>query len=198
MTLDLGTLERQVIARAVGHPGTGLTDYILLVPRAGVQGARVGRYRHYDRVLEKRHDPDRHAHRLRRGTGLNLELVALLDRLRPQPAAVELVLDHGNGPAPTAGRGRRLPWRTIVTYAEAALAGDRRYLLDEDVDRQVLIPYAAWNGWEGPAADLRHNPAGWAPAGHRWADGPPPASAVASPGTTPTTSQTPATPTLFD
>lgn len=191
MTLDLGTLERQLVAKPVGHAGTGLTDYLLLHP--GRKPVRVGRYRHYDRTLEKLHEPDRHAHRLRRGTGLNLELVATLDKVRPQPARVALII----ATTAPAGEGERtLPWATVVRYAEAALAGDRRFLLDEDVDRQVLIPYTAWNRLEGPAADVRQYPGGWAPPGHRWADGPPPLPAPARNGHT--RPDTPASPTLFD
>lgn len=196
MTLDLGTLERQLIAHEAPN-GRGFTDYVLTLPG---RTAVVGRYRHYDRVLEKRHDPDHHAHRLRRGTGLNLELVALLDKVRPAPAHVELVTrigpDGGGHPADTGTR-RRVKWSAVVAYAAAALDGDVRWLLTEDADRQVLLPYAAWNGLVGPPADVKHYPASWAPAGHRWADGPPPRPSSSSPAPG-TIDAPPPTPTLFD
>lgn len=181
--LELDTDERQLMTR----PGSDSTDYLLL---SGDAVHRVGRYRHHDRVLEKRHDPEAHAHRRRRGTGVNLELVVLLDRLRPQPAALELLNVRNNY------RPRRLPWATVVAYAGAALAGDVRWLIADDVDRQVLIPYAALNGLVGPAADVRYDASGWAPDGHRWAIGPPPPRTItAKPSPR---LETPAPPTLFE
>lgn len=110
-------------------------------------------------TLRKRIDPDRHTYRRRPGVALNLELIATLDRVRPTPR--DVLLEHAD---PSHPRRFRIPWARVVAYAALAAAGDDRYLIDDDVDRQVLLPWAAITGEElapppRPKAPPRRAPA---------------------------------------
>jgi hypothetical protein len=85
------------------------------------------------------------------GIAWNLELLALLDRLKRRPDRLVVINDE-----PQADGRARKPYRVPFTVARAfALAatidGDDRWLVTEDVDDQVVIPWPAWRGqWTEP------------------------------------------------
>lgn len=107
----------------------------LVVGRRGV----VATYEASTRTLVKRVNPGRHAYRQKPGLAWNLEALAIADRWRPRPRTLAVRLE---------GRLLRVSWRTAREYAVRAAGGDLRYLVTDDVDRQVLIPWAAWEGAE--------------------------------------------------
>lgn len=72
----------------------------------------------------------------RPGIGWNLELMAIADRANVEVLRVEL----------TTGARYSVAWWIAKRFAEAAIAGDKRYLLRYDQDDQVLIPWDAWKG----------------------------------------------------
>lgn len=131
---DLDLPDRREL---IAQQRTGSTAY-----RLGSRKGRnvvVGVYHHHERWLVKRVDPDRHAYRERPGIGWNLELIATLDRVRPRPRGLAVN---------TSRQQYAVPWNVVVRYALLAQAGDSRYLITDDVDRQVLIPWEVLEGTE--------------------------------------------------
>lgn len=136
-------------------------DHLLTVPHERLLLERAGRGRTswqlagerrtvgtYDgRELVKNVKASIHTYRKRPGVAWNLELLALAERFRPQPKALVIRLDSGTV--------LRVPFRTALRYAAAAQAGDGRYLLRDDKDAQVLIPWEVWNGSESAPAPLQ-------------------------------------------
>lgn len=137
--------RRQLLEREV----RGGVAFQLIEGHRGV----VASYDLASRVLVKRVDPGRHAYRARPGIAWNLEALAIADRWRPRPSALVVALGRA-GTAPT----RRLTWAAARQYALRADAGDPRYLVTDDVDRQVLIPWAAWEGEEAEPPPLVETP----------------------------------------
>lgn len=110
--------------------------------------AVIGTYDARERVLFKRARIGEHVYRGRSGGfGFNLELLALLERAKPEPATVRIDVIRGDAD-PTGPPSYSLPWAVVMAYARAADAGDTRYLVADDVDRQVLVPWEAWHGLE--------------------------------------------------
>jgi len=96
-------------------------------------------------ILTKRFDPSRHAWRTSPGVGVNLEVIQTCDQHAVPPR--ELVLLAGPNTA-------RVPWDVVRAYAADVLKNGARspYLIRADVDRQVLIPWSAFDGRDaGPA-----------------------------------------------
>jgi hypothetical protein len=81
------------------------------------------------------------------GIAWNLELLALADRLKPRPK--KLLARRTDRREDSDGElygTYMVPFVVAVRFAQATLDGDLRWLVEEDADAQVLIPWAAWNG----------------------------------------------------
>lgn len=105
---------------------------------------RIGTVDYSDGYLTKLVKGDLHTFRRRPGIAWNMELLAIAERHSCQGLRIILTTPEGD-------REYKVPWYVVERYAQAAVDGDRRYLLKWDEDDQVLIPWAAWKGEElGP------------------------------------------------
>lgn len=92
----------------------------------------------------------RHAYGRRPGIAWNLELLRRADHWHNRPKALVVhnldTLADGTLPKPYV-----LDWLVVRAFAWAALTGDERWLIQEDVDDQLLLPWPAWRGtWTTP------------------------------------------------
>lgn len=96
----------------------------------------VGTYDRTTRWAKKRFT---HEFKKGEGIGLNLEMLALLDREQPPPRGVRMTVDY---------QVLEVDWVVVLRYAQHP-----EYRLRFDTDEQVLIPWTAWEGREfGPPA----------------------------------------------
>lgn len=86
----------------------------------------------------------------RPGIAWNLELLCRADHWarRPLKLVCNLVEPRKDG---TPRKPYIVPWETVRAFAWAVLEGDHRWLVQYDVDDQLLLPMPVWGGvWTEP------------------------------------------------
>lgn len=149
--------ERQVFqaAKRPSRRGQGFRNHEEWVLKVGLPGEddylrrTLAWYYPAKRHLVRR-IASRHLFGNKPGIAWNLELLQRADQWAKRPHALVCLLDEpkkdGSPRAPY-----KVEWEIVRAFAHAALDGDDRWTVDEDIDTQLLIPFPAWSGaWTEP------------------------------------------------
>jgi hypothetical protein len=128
--------DRPQLLRDTKH---STVTYLLVL--ANGRRLAVGRYDALSQTVVKRFDPDAHAYRKKPGIGVNVELIRSLEQYRPAPSKLLLVSRDGKHVA-------EVRWKVVREFTRDVLERGKasRYWMHDDIDLQVLVPWAAFDG----------------------------------------------------
>lgn len=149
--LPLPSEDGRQIFQASGRSRSGPLrheEWVLKVPELNVRRV-VAWYYPASRLLVRRISGS-HIYGNKPGVAWNLELLCRADWWNRRPLKIVCKTDE-----PRKDGGARKPyaveWEVVRRFAHAALEGDDRWLITDDVDEQLLVPWPTWSGvWTAP------------------------------------------------
>lgn len=123
-------------------------EWVLKVPDLELR--RVVAWYYVGQRILKRQITSRQTYANKPGIAWNLELLQRAEHWHRRPLKLVVIFDE-----PRLDGSPRQPyvvtWEVVRAFAHAALEGDDRWLIEDDVDTQLLIPWPAWAGtWTEP------------------------------------------------